>query len=95
MKDECLEELVAGLFPEARAVLKALGEARDEDGSAVSVEDLLRATGLTTHGVRKGLWGLMGAGLVEMGPGNRGYLLTENGVRAVSSSWPGAKVKDR
>ena len=94
MKDECLEELVAGLFPEARAVLKALGEAQDEDGS-VSVEDLLRATGLTTHGVRKGLWGLMGAGLVEMGPGNRGYLLTENGVRAVSFFRPGAKVKGR
>ena len=94
MKDECLEELVAGLFPEARAVLKALGEAQDEDGS-VSVEDLLRATGLTTHGVRKGLWGLMGAGLVEMGPGNRGYLLTGNGVRAVSFFRPGAKVKGR
>ena len=86
MRDECLEELVAGLFPEARVVLNAFARAQEEqeEEPAMRVEDLLRATGLTTHGVRKGLLGLRGAGLVRARPGYGGYTLTENGLRALS-----------
>ncbi len=80
MRDECLKELVENLYPEARAILRVFAEMTERGDREVRVETLIQASGMTTHQVRKALWGLQGAGLVIR---STFFHLTGNGRRAI------------